>query len=54
MSKVLSALLGKQAGASSIEYGLIAALIGLVIITAVAQLGADLTGTYAHVGAGLN
>ena len=43
-----------KAGAASIEYGLIAALIGLVIISAVTQLGADLTGTYNSTSAGLH
>jgi Flp pilus assembly pilin Flp len=33
-------------GAASIEYGLIALLIGLVLIAAAAQLGADLSGAY--------
>jgi pilus assembly protein Flp/PilA len=35
-----------EAGATAIEYGLIAALIGVVIITAVTTVGTKLTGTF--------
>ena len=42
-----------EAGATAIEYGLIAALIGVVIITAVTQLGTKLTSTFNAVSASL-
>ena len=42
-----------EAGATAIEYGLIAALIGVVIITAVTQLGTKLTSTFTAVSAAL-
>ncbi|MES1198748.1 MAG: Flp family type IVb pilin [Pseudomonadota bacterium] len=35
-----------EAGATAIEYGLIAALIGVVIITALTTLGTNLTATF--------
>ena len=47
--------LKNEDGATAIEYGLIAALIGVVIITAVSQLGTNLSTTFAtisgHLGA---
>ena len=36
-------------GATAIEYGLIAALIAVVIIGAVTQLGEQVAGTFTHV-----
>ena len=42
-------LLKKQDGATAIEYGLIAALISVVIITAVTTLGTKLTTTFTNV-----
>jgi pilus assembly protein Flp/PilA len=35
-----------ESGVTAIEYGLIAALIAVVIITAVATLGTNLSGTF--------
>ena len=47
--------LKNEDGATAIEYGLIAALIGVVIITAVSQLGTNLSTTFStisgHLGA---
>ncbi len=37
---------GSKRGVSAIEYGLLAALIALVIITAVTTLGTNLKGVY--------
>lgn len=37
-------------GATAIEYGLLAALIAVVIITAVSTLGGQLAGTFDQVG----
>jgi pilus assembly protein Flp/PilA len=42
-----------EAGVTAIEYGLIASLIAVVIITAVRTLGTDLTTTFNAVGAAL-
>jgi pilus assembly protein Flp/PilA len=49
----LKRFLKNEDGATAIEYGLIAALIGVVIITAVTQLGTDLEATFESVSAGL-
>ena len=38
-----------EAGVTSIEYGLLAALIALVIIGAVALVGTNLSGTFASI-----
>ena len=40
-----------ESGASAIEYGLIAAGIAIVILTAVNNLGTNLSGTFANVAA---
>lgn len=42
----LMALRRDEKGATAIEYGLIAALIAVVIITAVGLVGTNLTGTF--------
>ena len=41
----LSRFLRDQSGATAIEYGLIAALVSVAIITAVTTLGTNLSGT---------
>ena len=38
-----------ESGATAIEYGLIAALIGVAIITALTTLGSNLSGTFSKV-----
>ncbi|MFO1118373.1 MAG: Flp family type IVb pilin [Beijerinckiaceae bacterium] len=43
MKNVFSRFLKDESGATSIEYSLIAALIGVVIITAVTKLGTSLS-----------
>ncbi len=45
--------LSNNEGATAIEYGLIAALIGVVIITAVTNVGTGLTGTFDAVSGSL-
>ena len=45
MSKIL-AFVRDESGATAIEYGLIAALISVVIITAVTTVGSNLTTTF--------
>lgn len=42
-----------ESGATAIEYGLIAALIAVVIITAVTTVGTNLTTTFGKVGTAL-
>jgi pilus assembly protein Flp/PilA len=42
----LFAFLRDESGATAIEYGLIAALISVVIITAVTTVGSNLTTTF--------
>lgn len=42
-----------KSGATAIEYGLIAALVGVAIITAVTTLGTKLSGTFSNVSAQL-
>lgn len=44
---------GDQSGVTAIEYGLIAALIAVVIITAVKTVGTDLTATFTSVATAL-
>jgi pilus assembly protein Flp/PilA len=38
-----------ESGATAIEYGLIAALIAVVIITAVTSVGTNLSGTFSTI-----
>lgn len=49
----LKRFLRNENGATSIEYSLIAAFIGLAIITAVSALGTELTSTFNSVETGL-
>jgi pilus assembly protein Flp/PilA len=42
-----------ESGATAIEYGLIAALIGVGIITAVTNVGSEIQGTFNDVQTGL-
>ncbi|MDP1617146.1 Flp family type IVb pilin [Phenylobacterium sp.] len=46
MSKFVTRFLKDESGATAIEYGLIAALIAVVLITALNTLGGNLTGTF--------
>ena len=43
-------LLGDEIGATAIEYGLIAALLGVAVVTAMQGLGNSLTNTHNTVG----
>ena len=45
--------LSNESGATAIEYGLIAALIAVVIIGAVTTVGTNLTGTFSTVATSL-
>lgn len=46
MKKFLEHLLQDESGATAIEYGLIAALIAVVIIAGVRSVGTKLSGTF--------
>ncbi|MET0587230.1 MAG: Flp family type IVb pilin [Novosphingobium sp.] len=48
--KFLNKLIRDEAGATAIEYGLIAALIAVALITALSQLGTSLSSTFSAVG----
>ncbi len=46
MNKVFARFANDESGATAIEYGLIAALISVAIITAADQLGTDLSALF--------
>ena len=46
MRKTISTFLKSESGATAIEYGLIAALIAVVIIGVVTTVGTSLSGTF--------
>ncbi len=46
MSKFVTRFVKDESGATAIEYGLIAALIAVVIVTAVRLLGQNLSSTF--------
>lgn len=54
MSHLLSRFVRDESGATAIEYGLIAALIAVAIITILGTVGSDLTKTFSSVASGLN
>ena len=51
--KTLNQFVKCESGATAIEYGLIAALIGVVIITAVTSLGTEIKGTFTDAASGM-
>lgn len=51
MSQFLKTFKKDEAGATAIEYGLIAALISVVIITAITLVGTNLTATFNAIAA---
>jgi len=53
MIKSLKSFLANESGATAIEYGLIASLIAVTIITAVSALGTKLQGTFNEVTSNL-
>jgi pilus assembly protein Flp/PilA len=53
MSKFVTRFLKDESGATAIEYGLIAALIAVVIVTAVGLVGTKLNGVFNNVQAAL-
>ena len=54
MTNLLSRFSKDESGATAIEYGLIAALIAVVIITALRTIGSNLITAFNAVGSGLN
>ena len=46
MSKFVSRFMNDESGATAIEYGLIAALVAVVLVTALTALGKNLSGTF--------
>jgi pilus assembly protein Flp/PilA len=53
MSAILSSVMHDENGATAIEYGLIAALISVVIIATVTAVGTSLSATFSSVSAAL-
>ena len=47
-------LLKDESGATAIEYGLMAGLISIVIITTVSMVGSNLTSLFFYIGSQLN
>lgn len=50
MSKFVTKFMNDESGATAIEYGLIVALIAVVIVTAVTTLGGKLNTAFSTVG----
>jgi pilus assembly protein Flp/PilA len=53
LSTFISRFLTDESGATAIEYGLIAALVAVVLVTALGAMGTKLTGTFNKVAAAL-
>ncbi len=53
MSKFVTRLLKDEAGATAIEYGLIAALVAVVLVAALTSMGTKLSGTFDKVTSSL-
>jgi pilus assembly protein Flp/PilA len=51
MKTLITRFAKDESGVTAIEYGLIAALIAVVIITAVTTVGTALTGTFTNIAA---
>lgn len=52
--KILNRFAKDESGATAIEYGLIAGLISVVIITALTTIGTRLSGKFGAIGNGLS
>ena len=50
MSKFVTRFIKNESGATAIEYGLIVALIAVVIITAVTTVGTNLKAAFSSIG----
>ena len=53
MNKLISRFVRDESGATAIEYGLIAALIAVVIITVLSTIGTDLNTKFTAVKSGV-
>ena len=53
MSKFVTSFLKDESGATAIEYGLIAALIAVVLVTAITAVGTKLQGVFTSVSTAL-
>lgn len=53
MTNLFSRFVRDESGATAIEYGLIAALIAVVIITVVGSVGTNLSSTFSAVATGV-
>jgi len=53
MRKLILAFSNNESGATAIEYGLIAALIAVVIITGVTSVGTNLAATFTNLASTL-
>ncbi len=49
MQKIVTRFLKDEGGATAIEYGLIAALVAVVIIVGLTSLGSNINGTFSTV-----
>jgi pilus assembly protein Flp/PilA len=54
MSKFVTRFLKDESGATAIEYGLIAALVAVVLVTALTAMGTSLKSTFTTVGGKLD
>ena len=53
MSKFVAGFMSDESGATAIEYGLIAALVAVVLVTALGAMGTKLSGTFNNVSSSL-
>jgi pilus assembly protein Flp/PilA len=53
MSKFVTRFLKDESGATAIEYGLIAALVAVVLVTALSAMGTKLSSTFQTVSSNL-
>jgi pilus assembly protein Flp/PilA len=53
MSKFVTRFMKDESGATAIEYGLIAALISVVIVTALTTIGTNLNTKFTSIGTSL-
>lgn len=54
MKKTIARFIADNSGATAIEYGLIASLIALVIISSARAIGTKLSGTFTQVSGNLS
>jgi pilus assembly protein Flp/PilA len=54
MKKIFARFIKDESGATAIEYGLIAALIGVAVITSVKLVGSKLSGTFTNISNNLS